>query len=348
MKRVKIVGAWIIVSLICSPWVVAIAQTNGLEELSLDELMHVDVDKKSEGILPPEITSPFYLNVGLLVPFSKYKEYSAEIINATHMAAHEINLQGGILGKSLRMVTADDASSSELALQYADSLVNTFHVVALIGPTGSSRVVYLANKLLPQHPVMIISPSASSNDISALDDDDLVWRTIPSDALQARLASQYIFSELKKQNVAVLYPTNAYGKGLFEQFKKSFKGNIVTEVSYSDLIDTKTYDFSEKIKTVFRKKPQAVYLIANGADAAIISQGIAAARIFTKKYKPVLFGCDAMKGKDFLEGASPAIINGMYGTALASNLQSTFAKKYKANFETYPVSSEAERAYDIV
>lgn len=77
------------------------------------------------------------------------------------LAVSEINSMGGVLGKKLELVAADDGNNNELARIYADSLIRKYKISALIGPSSSRRLIHLANTYLPSHPMLVISPSAS-------------------------------------------------------------------------------------------------------------------------------------------------------------------------------------------
>jgi ABC-type branched-subunit amino acid transport system substrate-binding protein len=284
----------------------------------------------------------------LLVPYSKLEEYSVEVKNAIELAIGEINMGGGVLGKKLDLVAADDGAYKDLAVLYADSLVRKYKVSAIIGPAGSARVIHLARTYLPDHPVLVVSPSASSSEISDLEDDGLVWRTMPSDAQQTRIAADYIFNKLGKRSVGILYSQDAYGKGLRSGFKNYFQGKIVSEVSFSPLVDMNTFDFTEKMDELFKNKPEAIFFAAGGTDVGIISTKISGRHHVTKRYKPVFFGVDATKSNYLIESGNKKITEGMFGTDLKSSSSPEFRDKYYRMYNRYPVLSDSERAYDIV
>src|SRR5215217_7990109 len=55
------------------------------------------------------------------------------------LAVDEINGAGGVLGKQIKLVTADDQSKPEEAVTAVQKLINQDKVVALIGEVASSR-----------------------------------------------------------------------------------------------------------------------------------------------------------------------------------------------------------------
>lgn len=318
-----------------------------IADLSLEELGHVNIGKKSMGIFENKKADPAYIYLGLMIPYSVEREYSLELKNAVDLAIEEINLAGGVLDKKLALAAADDGSFKELAVQYTDSLVHRYKIAALIGPTSSTRVIYMANAYLPRNPILIISPSASSEEISFLNDDDLVWRTMPSDEQQTKIAAHYIQHTLKKKSVGILYAQDAYGKGLYKGFKRNFSGRILSEVVFSPLITLETFDFTEKLDELFKDKPEVIFLAMGGKSGAGITHAIAKGNYISAGYAPVIFGVDAMKVKDFINTCDLKTVEGMYGTALRNNNSGEFRTRYFAKYNKYATSSDSERAYDI-
>ena len=113
------------------------------------------------------------------------------------------------VGRRLRRIKVSAANvrerwfgrTPELAVQ-AMSLLAEKGVTATIGPPWSS----MSLGALPDHSdgvglsarahdMLLISPSATSSEITGLSDDDLQWRTTPSDAVQASVAATTLVGE---------------------------------------------------------------------------------------------------------------------------------------------------------
>ena len=87
------------------------------------------------------------------------------------------------------------------------------------GVTGA----ILANVAVPNG-VPMISPSATSPGLSTAEDNDLFFRTSPSDARQGEVLAN-ILADKGITEVAVTYTNNDYGKGLADSFAASFEAN---------------------------------------------------------------------------------------------------------------------------
>lgn len=67
----------------------------------------------------------------------------------------------------------------------------------------------------------MISPSSTSPAITNLPDNNLVWRTAPSDAIQGAAIGAHLLDE-NFERVAVVNRDDSYGHGLREAVQASF------------------------------------------------------------------------------------------------------------------------------
>lgn len=161
-----------------------------------------------------------------------------EMANAARMAMKEII---GTNQRQIGMVMCDVAIGGGADKTVADrSLIRAatkYHVVGAVGPTTSGNMLAVANSAV-QYDVLLVTPSATSPAISGLPDNNLIWRTCASDALQGNILANYIplmtgtpTPHASKVNTA--YVDSAYGQGLNNAFssewtKKSGTGPIST------------------------------------------------------------------------------------------------------------------------
>ena len=108
----------------------------------------------------------------------------------------------------------------------AEHLVNTVRVPAIFGPAFSGITLDVATQVTVPKGTLIMSSSATSPAITDLDDNGLVWRTCPSDALQAvplnflvadeenTIRSDLGLTSSDPIRLAMAVKGDAYGKGL--------------------------------------------------------------------------------------------------------------------------------------
>ena len=94
------------------------------------------------GIAAPSIVraqaAPFKL--GVLLPFSGGLElFGQQGIQGVQMAVNEVNAAGGVLGRQIEIVQADDRTDPRTAVERATSLIRRDEVNAIVGPVTSAN-----------------------------------------------------------------------------------------------------------------------------------------------------------------------------------------------------------------
>lgn len=294
------------------------------------------------------------IKVGLLVPLTgSFEGLGKGAKNASELAVNEINSNGGVLGKNLELVIADDGSGAKKALEGAKELVGK-GVSTIIGASASSATIPVANEVTVPANVLLMSYFSTSPAVTSVKDNNLLWRTIPSDAFQGVIAARTAFNEYKARKVGVLYVDSAYGKGISKVFKDEFEklgGTVPNFISYEEKSDSEieSFDYSSKVKELFKDKPDLIYLVTYFKDGAKIT--VAAKDYVSDSYKPTVLGCDGNYGDDFRNNADQKFIEGMVGTApvppSTDANYTSFVNSYKDKFKTEPPAF-TETAYDAV
>lgn len=153
-------------------------------------------------------------------------------------AIDEVNDSGEFFSNErIEGVPADSTCIDSAAAQAAaERLLNSDRVSGIMGAdcSGVTRAV-LENVAVPNGMVMI-SPSATSPGLSTVPDNNLFFRTAPSDARQGQVMSEILMEE-GIQEVAVTYTNNDYGKGLADSFESAYTGmggTITINASHED------------------------------------------------------------------------------------------------------------------
>ena len=80
------------------------------------------------------------------------------------------------------LVECDDSASASRA---ATHLVDRVRVPVILGAGASGTTLTVAQEVTIPKGVLLFAPSATSPALTTLQDNGLVWRSAPSDALQA-------------------------------------------------------------------------------------------------------------------------------------------------------------------
>ncbi|MBI2617915.1 penicillin-binding protein activator [Candidatus Kaiserbacteria bacterium] len=180
------------------------------------------------------------IKIGVSLPLTgEASAYGEAVRGGVELAAKEFNDQGGINGRVVELIIEDD-KCNQAGSSVFNKLVNVDKVHAIIGPLCSAA----AGPGLPVAqsagiPTIVVGSAPALTSIG-----DFIFRVYPSDALQGKVSAEFIFNELGKKNVAVVYVQNDWGQGIQETFIKRFKelgGTIsVNESVLQDSVDLRT------------------------------------------------------------------------------------------------------------
>src|SRR5258706_668530 len=165
--------------------------------------------------------------LGLAGPFSQPRGVSMQ--HAAELAVKEFTAGGGIRGRPLALRIMDDSGRGDIAIRIAQQLADDPAVVAVIGHLTSSASL-AAGRVYGEarRPLLMISPSASSPDLSRV--SPYMFPVCPSDLSHGAQLARYARQKLTAQRVGVVYLDDDYGRGLRLSFTAEFKrlgGEIV-------------------------------------------------------------------------------------------------------------------------
>ena len=124
--------------------------------------------------------------------------------------------------------TQTDPNAGQTA---ASSLVDAGYP-AVTGAAGSEVTIQVAENVFIPNNVVACSPASTSPAITDLDDNNLIWRTPPSDALQGQVLAQVATDNEGAETAATMYVNNSYGQALSDSFVSAFDGTVQNEVSF--------------------------------------------------------------------------------------------------------------------
>ncbi|MGF1502172.1 MAG: ABC transporter substrate-binding protein [Paracoccaceae bacterium] len=167
------------------------------------------------------------IKVAAITDLTGAYSHVGRLIAATErMAASEITAAGGLFAdnRPLVLVEGDGACAPEPAVAAAKEILADPEIVSVIGATCSGATLAMAREVTIPAGRAVVSHSATSPAISALEDSDLVFRTPPSDAfLSVALAGMVLDRYLTR--VAVTYATDDYNAGVGQAFVEAYERN---------------------------------------------------------------------------------------------------------------------------
>jgi ABC-type branched-subunit amino acid transport system substrate-binding protein len=235
----------------------------------------------------------------------------------------------------VEIVTRDDGTAAAVGRDAAAKLIEIDKVPAMVGALGSG-VTVAASSVTIANGVVLISPSSTSPQLTDLEDNDFVFRTCPSDALQGVIQGAVAANQGYKK-ASVLFCNNPYGKGLAEAFKAAFEGkggSVLAMVPYEEGKPS----YRGEVEAAIKGKPDVLNVIGYPVDGN--KQLVEAVEV---GYQGGYLFPDGMKGDDVSGGPAKDYINGSLGTApgaLEVAEVALFENDYKAFLKSEGLSDE--------
>src|SRR5215831_8762219 len=224
-----------------------------------------------------------------------------QMTRGAKMAVSDINARGGVLGRKLNLIVADDACDPKQAVAAANEVVGK-KVVFVAGHYCSSSSIP-ASAVYNEAGILQMTP-ASTN--PALTDDaakkgwDNVFRSCGRDDVQGGVAGKYLADHFKGKNVAIVHDKTAYGKGVADETKKAMNAAGLKEVMY-EAITQGDKDFSALISKMKQANIDAIYYGGYQTEAGLI---VRQAR--DQGLKAQFIGADALMTEEFWKITGPA------------------------------------------
>ncbi|MEO0761809.1 MAG: ABC transporter substrate-binding protein [Pseudomonadota bacterium] len=156
------------------------------------------------------------VKIGVLLGYTgPIESLTPAMAAGAEMAMDEVSSSGALLGGTKLVPLRADSTcvDAAAATAAAERLVTSDGVAAIMGADCSGVTTAVLQNVAVPNGVLMISPSATSPALSAIEDDGLFFRTAPSDARQGEIVAE-ILRDQGVSSVAITYTNNDYGKGL--------------------------------------------------------------------------------------------------------------------------------------
>lgn len=290
-------------------------------------------------VVPPPTDTPTALKLGLLLNYTGSPEASADRERAFNLAISHANAGGGVLGQPVTGITADATSDPQAAVDAARRLIEVEGVHAIVGPNASAAALPIAETVAGPAGIPMISPSATSPQLSTVPDNDFFFRTSLSDAIQGPVLAS-VTRERGFDNVGLVYLNDAYGQGLATAFAQVWDGTL-----RSVAVEVNQTTYLSALRESAGAGAQALVVVAHEEQALAIVRTALDEDLFDQ----FVFG-DAAKRLSLVLELGGARLGGMYGTAGASSPDNDATAGWEIAFiETYgalPVLAYVKETYD--
>jgi branched-chain amino acid transport system substrate-binding protein len=141
--------------------------------------------------------------------------------------------------------------------------------------------------------------------LTGLDDNDLVFRTAPSDAYQGEMLAKLLESK-GIDEIAITYVNNDYGKGLADALAGAFNGTVAANEAHED----GKADYRAELGSLASTGVQNLVVLAyaDGSGQTILRQAYESGDFTT------YIGGDGMVGQNLVDAVGADVLDGMIAT----------------------------------
>lgn len=269
-----------------------------------------------------------------------------QTVNGINLAIKQTNEQGGVLGKQIKLIIADNKSEPSESANAITKLIKNDNVKLVFGSVASSNVLATV-QIAHDSKIPLITATATNPSVTMEQDQvrPYVFRTCFIDPFQGEVMANFAAKSLQAKN-AVMYidSSSDYSKGLAKIFAEKFIANggiIIGEESFLQ----KDQDFKSTLTKIKAINPDVVFIPAYYEEVGKIIRQAREIGI-----KSQLIGTDGWDDPKLIEIAGLSAVEGTFFSNHYSPQDQDpkvveFVKAYKAEYNQEP-SALAVLGYD--
>ncbi|MGE7918539.1 branched-chain amino acid ABC transporter substrate-binding protein [Viridibacillus sp. NPDC093762] len=206
--------------------------------------------------------------IGSVIPTSGNNATDGkDMKNAMEMAISEINDDGGVLGKKLKLEVVDDACDPQTATSAANKLVSMKVKVVVGGYCSGSTLP--ASGVFHNAGIPLVVPAANSSELpdQGYDSLFLINGLVPD---QSKTGADY-FNEKGAKNIVIVHDNSAYARNMADFAKEHIEKNGGKVVGF-EAINPEEKDFSSLMTKLKSLKPDGTYFTGYYAAAGLMKK----------------------------------------------------------------------------
>lgn len=235
------------------------------------------------------------IRLGMSGPFTgSLHTLGSEIMLGMNAYFKYINENGGIYGRTFRVIVKNDSYEPKITRENTNDLISKEKVYALVGFIGTAT----SNVALPiaqKYRVPFIGAVSGADSLRTIPRNPLVLNGRTSYKSEIEKLIEYFVDEKGYKDVAVFYQNDGYGRSGLKSVKESLQKRnlkVIAEASYK----RNTLSIGHALYEISQNKPEVVILIgATKPTATFISRVRKNA-----EFKDVQFGAVSFVGSSLL------------------------------------------------
>jgi branched-chain amino acid transport system substrate-binding protein len=259
-------------------------------------------------------------------------QYGVTCHQGIKLAVDEANRNGGVLDRSIDLITEDNQSQPGQTATIARKLLTQDKVQVIIGDLTSSATLEAA-PLAQAARIPLVTPTATNPKVTEV--GEYIFRICFIDEFQGKVMARFARETLHAERAAILTDVKQdYSLGLSQFFKETFAaagGTIVKEQSYA----SGDKDFRAQLSSVRVAKPDVIFLPGYYPEVSLILREARQLGI-----TGTFVGCEAWDNPTLLQiggkAAEGAFFSNHFSADDPAPVVQDFAKVYEQTFGSRP------------
>ena len=286
------------------------------------------------------------ITIGMITPLSgTFQPDGIMVQYGAQLAINQINANGGVLGRPLKLVAQDEGSTTAETVNAAQVLVSDYNASFIIGPFFSGDV----KSVLPttySHKVVEILSVSGVDSLMVSPQNQYLFRTTLDDYGGAQMLVQWL-KMIGAKNVMFEGEDYLYVHETYNQTSQLASAAGIT-LQPADYYPGDATDYSSAINKIATNKPDAVIVIMEGTNGIDFQKQYVANPITSKI--PVLHYYSLLADVSNDQSIDAAVPNGMNGTFLGlttypTNQTQSFITQFEQAFNTPPINPYGYDSY---
>ena len=238
------------------------------------------------------------------------------------MAAEDLNAAGGVLGKKIEIVEADNRGDKQEGASVTQKLISRDHVIAIVGDptTGITKV---AAPIAQKAGIVLLSGGATGPGVVEI--GDYIFRDTLLDSISIPTCIDYFAKGLNFRKVAIVTSdNNDYSVGLSQTFRNAAAKVKEITIVADEKVKDGDKDFSAQITNIKANKPDVILFSGYYTEGALIMK-----EARKQGLNCPMFGGDGLFSPKFIELGGQAVEGSMSALGFSSEQATPETARYK-------------------
>ncbi len=291
-----------------------------------------------------------FVNVGISTTLSgSIASLGQGGLQGVQLAAEELNAKGGLLGKEVKVISADDNATPATGASNVRSMILDKKISALFGPV-SSAVAAAELQLTDQYKVPTFLHT--SNDITLMTKryTPYAFQLVPNTVMEPRAVAAYLVRKVKDRqlSIATFAPDYVFGRNTVANFLQALKDlGVKYETVNQQWPALGAPNIAPQLASLISSKPELTFNVQFGGDLVNFTNQAAGYGLFKNTRIIAMYSLDPLKALGDAAPSGGIAFDRAPFWGYKNPEMKAFVTRYKKRFGSYP-SEWAIMAYSSV